>query len=107
MYVAEKLKENTLKKINFILIACAIFLSGCVYEPPSETFTLFISKVWNVFFSIGYISILIGIFYKSAVRGAFLGFGIFFLIATYMSLLCFISFTGASIELVKPYYWLK
>lgn len=95
-----------MKILNFILITCVIFLSGCVYEPPSENFTLFISKIWNVYFSIGYISILIGIFYKSAARRKFLGFGFIFLIATYMSLLCFISFTGASIELVLPYYWL-
>lgn len=88
-----------------ILLLC---LTGCAIEPPSENLTLFISNVWNVFFSVGYISLLIGIIrFKSDSEHALCGFGTILLIAAYMSIMVFTSYTGASLELVLPYNWLK
>jgi len=98
-----------MRKFKFLIVSILIVcLTGCTNEPPSENLTLFISNVWNVFFSVGYISLLIGIIrFKSNSKYALCGFGTILLIAAYMSIIVFTSFTGASLELVLPYNWLK
>lgn len=64
----------------------------------------FISKAYNMFFTIGYM-ILLGVFIKS-VRGAALGIGIMFLISAYIAwVLMTALYPPMNLILTLPYKW--
>ncbi|MFX7540750.1 hypothetical protein ABTJ80_19765, partial [Acinetobacter baumannii] len=64
----------------------------------------FLSKAYNIFFSIGYI-ILLGVFIKS-VRGAALGIGIILLISAYIAwVLTTAMYPPMNLVITLPYKW--
>ncbi|MFX4416326.1 hypothetical protein ABTA36_19395, partial [Acinetobacter baumannii] len=67
--------------IKLFVLVSIISLAGCTPMRPEDGY--FLSKAYNIFFSIGYI-ILLGVFIKS-VRGAALGIGIILLISAYIA----------------------
>lgn len=77
-------------KIAMVLVI-SVLLVGCEIAKPSQEMALFLMKVWNGIFGIGYIMIFSGLVVKKW-RESNLLFGVIWLIAAYIAFIVFTTF---------------
>lgn len=92
--------NNILKAISILAI---LFLSGCTDITPSEQLIQFTSKVWNFFFSIGWIVIMLGLFNIGLSRTKNFILGVFILLAAYSAFINFRAIYSYPLTLSLPF----